>query len=176
MRAILKIWRARVPVLPVLGLLLLWSAFWAAVALAESLQDKQYESAQAAGVDCDTVAGGCHYLVLGGLTSGNVVTRIQTDADGVPQTQASLKTVVATFQLNCGSPATQLTATAARSVAITALAANTAAVYIGASGVDATTGHEIVQSSSYSDDVDNANRFYCFSTAGTMDISVMVTR
>ena len=177
MRAVLKkLSNARVPVLPVLGLVLLWSALWAAVALAESIQEKQYESLQAAGADCDTVAAGCHYMVLGGLTTGNVITRIQTDADGVPQVQDSLKTVITTFQLNCGSPATQLTATAARSVTITALAANTAAVYIGASGVDATTGHEIVQSSSYSDDVDNANRFYCFSTAGTMDISVMVTR
>ena len=83
MRAVLKkLSNARVPVLPVLGLLLLWSALWAAVALAESLQEKQYEVAQAAAADCDTVAGGCHYLVLGGLTSGNVVTRLTTNASG----------------------------------------------------------------------------------------------
>ena len=71
MRAVLKkLSNARVPVLPVLGLLLLWSALWAAVALAESLQEKQYESAQAVAADCDTVAGGCHYLVLGGSRPG----------------------------------------------------------------------------------------------------------
>ena len=74
--------RIRVPVLPVLGLVLLWAALLATVAWAESLQEKQYESAQAAAADCDTVAGGCHYLVLGGLTSGNVVTRLTTNASG----------------------------------------------------------------------------------------------
>ena len=144
-------------------------------AWAQTLQEKDFRSFRASADDCDTVSGGCSFRLLAGLSSGNVVRPLLVTATGALSLSPDSKTAVATFQLNCGSTATQLTASAGRSVTITALAANTAAVYVGDSTVTATTGHELVQSSSYSDDMDNANRFYCFSTAGTMDISVIVT-
>lgn len=121
---------------------------------------------------------GATWSRLKGDASVNLMVSLGTALDQAIDditTYEFLKTSVATFQLNCGNPATQLTSTAGKSVTIAALAANASPVYIGASGVIATTGHELVQSASYSDAVDNANRFYCFSTAGTQDISVIVT-
>jgi hypothetical protein len=86
------------------------------------------------------------------------------------------KTSVASFQFTCTNPATVLTTAAAKDVTITALAANVAPVYVGGVvGTTAANGHELVQSASYSNDIDNSNRFFCFSTAGTQKISVLVT-
>ena len=143
MRANLRTFlRARVPVLPVLGFVALGAGLWAVVAWAESLQEKQYEAAQAAAVDCDTVAGGCHYLVLGGLTTGNVVTRLTTNAAGELQVGevSGSDVTLGTFSATAGTPVQIFLAggnmpaagaTVALKVILNVPADNTASIWVG---------------------------------------------
>ena len=76
--------------------------------------------------------------------------------------------------INVTDSAVQLTSVAAKHIDIMANLSNTGIVYIGASGVDATTGIALYPGDVYSADADNLNVFYVISTVSGDDINVVI--
>ena len=127
---------------------------------------------------------------------GNGVSRIIMDADGEQATVTSGKldvnaTLVAgasidigdveilghgainAFAQNVTDSAVVLTSLACKHADIMANVSNTGIVYIGRSGVSATTGIALYPGDVYSVDVVNTNILYCISTVSGDDINVV---
>ena len=110
------------------------------------------------------------------LDSNNVARYVKDGTTSIPTAAAAAAalTSIETAQVNCGNPATQFGTNTSKTVTVTALAANADPVYLGDSaGVTASTGYEMVASASTAQPISNTNLFFCFSTAGTMDVSFL---
>ena len=77
---------------------------------------------------------------------------------------------------NVTDSAVQLVGASCKHVDIMATLANTGIVYIGASGVSATTGIALFPGDVYSADVSNTDLLYVISTVSGDDINIMVYR
>jgi hypothetical protein len=77
------------------------------------------------------------------------------------------------FTQNVTDSAVVLATRACKHVDIMATIANTGIVYIGGSGVSATTGIALYPGDVYSADIANANILYCISTVSGDDINVV---
>ena len=75
--------------------------------------------------------------------------------------------------VNVTDSAVQLSSGACKHMDIMANLSNTGIVYIGASGVSATTGIALYPGDVYSVDISNTNLLYCISTVSGDDINVV---
>jgi hypothetical protein len=174
-----KILKLKVSAWPLLGIVFVSAMIYSLVAYAQNttLQQKQFNSLVSSGV---LLTVNNQFQLIAGWDGTNARPILTTAAGALSaSTVEAAKTSLATFQTNCGAFAggTQLTSSAGKSVTITALAANTAPVYLAASAAGCTLagGHELSQSASFSESFDNANRVFCCSATATQDISVAVT-
>ena len=81
---------------------------------------------------------------------------------------------VAAFAQNVTDSSVVLTSAACKHTDIMANVSNTGIVYIGRSGVSATTGIALYPGDVYSVDITNTNILYCMSTVSGDDINVLV--
>ncbi len=81
---------------------------------------------------------------------------------------------VAHGSMNVTGTATALPAASCRHVDIMATIANTGIVYIGASGVSATTGIGLYPGDVYSIDIEDTSRLYAMSTVSGDDINIVI--
>jgi uncharacterized membrane protein YgdD (TMEM256/DUF423 family) len=77
------------------------------------------------------------------------------------------------FTQEIADSATQLTSHTSKHVDIMADVSNTGIIYIGGSGVSATTGIALYAGDVYSIDVSNTNLLYAIATVDTEDINVV---
>jgi hypothetical protein len=108
-------------------------------------------------------------------TQGTTIHSLQTDAAGDLQVQSIGNGAVLSNQQAVTNAAVALATNTSRNICVKALAANTANVYIGPTGITTATGMELAAGDAYCGPVSNTNLIFVIATAGGQSVSWIAT-